>query len=167
MDKEQYIKIIGDHRNLIYKICFAYCSDPEDRKDLQQDILVRLWHGLPQFDGRVKLSTWIYTVSLNTAISFYRKERKRNANQSVNTVIFSLPDNSGMEAEKKEEIEQLYRFIEELKELDKALILLYLDDVKYSEISQIIGITESNVATKINRIKKKLKEKFEQHSKEE
>ena len=166
MNKEEYIEVISRHKNLIYKICFSFCSDPDDRKDLEQEILVKIWNGFSRFDGRVNISTWIYRIALNTAISFYRSEKKKGYKVSMDSAIFSLSDSSDMETEHKQNVEQLYCFIEELKEFDKALMLLYLDDIKYSEISKIIGITETNVATKINRIKKQLKEKFERQKKE-
>lgn len=162
MDKNQYIEIINQNRNLIYKICRSFCADEEDRKDLEQEILIKIWNGLERFDGQVKISTWIYRVALNTAISYYRVEKKRRYKISLDTDIFFLSDASDTDAEYRQREESLYRFIEELRELDKALILLYLDDIKQSEISSILGITETNVATKINRIKKQLKEKFEQ-----
>mgnify|MGYP000539553088 CR=1 FL=1 len=76
MNQEEFIEIIKNHQKIIYKICFTFCNAPEDKEDLEQEILIQIWHSLKQFDGRVKLSTWIYRVSLNTAISFYRKEKK-------------------------------------------------------------------------------------------
>jgi RNA polymerase sigma-70 factor (ECF subfamily) len=157
LDKEQYIRIVDRHRSLIYKICLSFCPDADDRKDLEQEILVKLWNGLKRFDGQVKMSTWIYRVALNTAISSYRRERRRGHRVGVETV-FSMPDDT---QSMEHDIERLYRFIGELNEFDRALILLYLDDVKYAEISAILGITETNVATKISRVKKQLKLKFE------
>ncbi len=160
LDKEQYIGIIDGHRSLIYKVCRSFCSDPDDRKDLEQEILVKLWNGLKKFDGQSKLSTWIYRIALNTAISFYRSEKKRGRRVPVEAA-FTLSDAADRDMEYRQNVERLYRFIGELKEMDKALILLYLDDIKYAEISTILGITETHVGTKISRIKKQLKDKFE------
>ena len=160
MDKEQYITIINQHRSLIYKVCHSFCPDPDNRKDLEQEILIKIWNGLKKFDGRVKLSTWIYRIALNTAISFYRSDKKQSRRFSAE-LAFCLQDTSDEDMEYRHNVELLYSFIDELKELDKAVILLYLDNIKYAEISSILGITETNVATKINRIKKQLKEKFE------
>lgn len=165
MDKERYIQIINENRGIIYKICFTYCSNPEDQKDLQQEILIRLWNGLDRFDSRAKLSTWIYRVALNTAISYYRIDRKRSRHTSLDSAVIVCSELPEENWEYLEDLERLYFFIEELKELDKALILLYLDDIKYSEIAGILGITETNVATKINRIKEKLRKKFGKISK--
>jgi len=162
LDKEYYIRIIGENRNLIYKVCYSFCTDPEDRKDLEQEILINIWKGVGRFNGQVKISTWIYKIALNTAISYYRKEKKKGIRISIDRTVISLSDTDPPDADYQQAIARLYQFISELQELDKAVILLYLDDIKYSEISSIIGITESNVATKINRIKKKLKDKFEQ-----
>lgn len=159
MNKEQFISIVRENQNLIYKTCFSYCQNTESRKDLQQEILIQLWKSFEIYDGRVKISTWIYRVALNTAISFYRRESKvKKKVTTLNDEIIHLPDN--YENSQQENISMLYSFIDEMNELDRALILLYLDDYKYQEIADILGITETNVATKISRIKNKLKEKF-------
>ena len=159
LDKEQYIRIIDEHRKLIYKVCHSFCADPKTRKDLEQEILIRLWNGLKKFDGRVKLSTWLYRVALNTAISFHRTEKWRGWRVPIETA-FALVD-TGRDEEYRADVERLYRLIGELNELDRALILLYLDEIKYTEISDILGITPTNAATKVARIKRQLKEKFE------
>jgi RNA polymerase sigma factor (sigma-70 family) len=161
VEKDQFISVIKDNQGLIYKICYSYCSNPENRKDLQQEILMQLWNSFAKFDGRVKISTWIYKIALNTAIFFYRNDCKYKVKRiTIDTSIISLSffesDDSGID----EKIAMLYQFIERLNELDKALILLYLDDNKYKEIADILGISETNVATKINRIKNNLKDQF-------
>jgi RNA polymerase sigma factor (sigma-70 family) len=160
VEKETFISVIKDNQNLIYKICHSYCSNPENRKDLQQEILMQLWNSFSKFDGRVKISTWIYRIALNTAISFYRNDCKHNDKKvSLDASVISF---SSLEhdSETDENVVMLYQFIERLDEMDKALILLYLDDNKYKDIADILGISETNVATKISRIKKNLKEKF-------
>ena len=160
MEKDKFISVIKDHQNLIFKICYSYCSNSENRKDLQQEILMQLWNSFTKFDGRVKISTWIYQVALNTAISFHRNNCKhKDRKVTIDSSIISLSD-SEYAPEQEENISMLYRFIDNLNEMDKALILLYLDDNKYKNIAKILGISETNVATKINRIKKSLKEQF-------
>jgi RNA polymerase sigma factor (sigma-70 family) len=163
LEKEQFISVIKDHRNLIFKICYTYCADPDNRKDLQQEILIQLWRSFEKFDGRVKISTWIYKVALNTAISFYRNDFKHTSKRvSIDAAIISL-SNTEQETERDENVAMLYLFIERLNEMDKALILLYLDDNQYKDIAEILGLSETNVATKISRIKKTLKEQFSNH----
>ena len=121
---------------------------------------MQLWSSFSKFDGRVKVSTWIYRIALNTAISFYRKDCKHNENRdTIDESIISI-SSFEMTSEIDEDVSLLYQFIEQLSELDKALILLYLDDNKHKEIADILGISETNVATKISRIKKRLKEQF-------
>jgi len=160
VEKEQFISVIKDHQNLIFKICYSYCSDVENRKDLEQEILLQLWKSFKKFDGRVKMSTWIYRIALNTAISFYRADRKiTDRKVPIDASIISI-SNFEYDAELEENISILYQFIEKLDEFEKALILLYLDDNKYKDIADILGISETNVATKISRIKKTLKDQF-------
>jgi RNA polymerase sigma factor (sigma-70 family) len=160
VEKDKFISVIKDNKNLIYKICYSYCSNPDNRKDLQQEILMQLWNSFSKFDGRVKISTWIYRIALNTAISYYRNDSKHKYKKvPIDTSVISL-SNFEYVAEQDEKIVMLYQFIENLKEMDKALILLYLDDNKYKDIAEILGISEINVATKISRIKKILKDKF-------
>lgn len=160
MEKEKFISIVSENRKLIYKICYSYCKKPDDRKDLEQEILLQLWKSFRKFDGRVKITTWMYRVALNTAISFYRNDYKRNGNcVPIDDSIISLP----LLQEDPEVIENtsiLYLLIEKLNEFDKSIILLYLDDNKYQVIAEILGISETNVATRISRIKKTLKDNF-------
>jgi RNA polymerase sigma-70 factor (ECF subfamily) len=160
VEKDKFISAIKNNQNLIFKVCYSYCSNPENRKDLQQEILMQLWNSFLKFDGRVKISTWIYRIALNTAISFYRNDSKHNGNKvTIDESVISL-SNFEYVPEQDENIVMLYKFIENLNEIDKALILLYLDDNKYKDIADILGISETNVATKISRIKKILKEQF-------
>jgi RNA polymerase sigma-70 factor (ECF subfamily) len=162
MDKTQsFEKLIQEHKGLIYKVTNAYCKDEEDRKDLIQEIIVQLWKAIDKYDPRYKHSTWIYRIALNVSISFYRKERRRigiTFPLSENLIKYTDPVEKITEQETS--IQLLHQFIAELKELDKALIILYLEEKSYKEIADIMGLTETNVATRINRIKIKLKQKF-------
>jgi RNA polymerase sigma factor (sigma-70 family) len=159
VEKEQFVSIMKEHQNLIFKICHTYCANTENRKDLQQEIFIQLWKSFKKFDGRVKFSTWIYKVALNTAIFYYRKDSKHNNSKTV-SLDAELITLTSHEPEADENIALLYKFIGQLTELDKALILLYLDDNKQKDIAEILGLSETNVATKISRIKKNLKEQF-------
>lgn len=166
MGKEKFISVINENQNLIFKICYSYCSNPENRKDLQQEILIQLWNSFPTFDGRAKMSTWIYRIALNTAITFYRNDRNKHPDNvvAIDAEVISIPTADYDNAEQHETIGMLYQFIGRLNEMDKALILLYLDDNKYKDIADILGISETNVATKINRIKKYLSEQFRKYA---
>ena len=159
MERQEFTNIIKEHQHLIFKICYSYCNQYEDRKDLEQEILIQVWRSLKKFDHGVKLSTWIYRVALNTAISFHRKHSKNTTHTTLNESIISL-SNEHDAFILDEKIEALYKFINRLGDFDKALILLYLDEKPQKEIASIMGISESNVATKISRIKLKLKNNF-------
>ena len=155
-EKDKFLALILENKKIIYKVCYSYCRNPEDRKDLMQEIIIQLWKSSGKYDAQYKLSTWIYRIALNVAISFYRSETRRKQDTS------SLDENiiDMVEDEHEDDIQLLYGFIDKLDELNKALILLYLDNLNYKEISYILGITETNVATKLNRIKQNLKKDF-------
>ncbi|PUZ22918.1 RNA polymerase subunit sigma-70 [Chitinophaga parva] len=155
----QFTAIVNEHKGLIYKVAGAYCADAEDRKDLVQEILLQLWRAFPRYDPQFKRSTWMYRIALNTAISFYRKDHRRRA------AMAPLPDDIlVLEAEhpppREAALEQLHQFISALPELDRALMLLYLEDRSHAEMADILGLSVSNVGTKISRIRQQLKQKF-------
>jgi len=154
--------LIQSHKGIIYKAANTYCKDADDRKDLIQEIIFQLWKSFDNYNAAFKHSTWIYRIALNVAISFYRKEKRRKEIShpwpgSILNLVDS-PDNKETEGQ----LLFLQQFIAELKELDKALMLLYLEEKSHKEIAEIIGITETNVSTKIGRIKAILKQKFSQ-----
>ncbi len=155
-----FLTVINSNKGIIYKVANAYCKNNEARKDLVQEIIVQLWKSFENYSDQYKHSTWIFRIALNVAISFYRKEnsRKTISNPLIDTIHEFADTSPTNETEKN--IGILHHFISELKELDKALMLLYLEEKSYKEIAEIIGITETNVATKIGRIKTKLKQKF-------
>jgi RNA polymerase sigma-70 factor (ECF subfamily) len=160
LKSDQFLAVVETYKGLIYKIANSYCNHAEDRKDLVQEIIVQLWKSFDRYDNQYKQSTWIYRISLNVAISFYRKEnRRKEISNPLSESILSFADTIPV-PEKETNLALLQQFISELKELDKALMLLYLDEKSHKEISEIIGITETNVATKISRIKVLLKQKF-------
>jgi len=157
---EQFLRVISTHKGIIYKVANAYCKDAEDRNDLVQEIMIQLWKSFDNYNEQFRYSTWIYQIALNVAISFYRKEsRRQKVSNPINDSILNFTDTSTHDIT-EENISILHRFIAELKELDKALMLLYLEEKSYKEIATIIGISETNVATKIGRIKTILKQKF-------
>jgi len=158
--QEQFLQLIEQNKGIIYKVSRAYGKNDEDKEDLFQEIIVQLWGAFGRYNDRYKLSTWMYRIALNVAISFYRKARRRVESESpITESMIEIADNRedpGLE----NNIHLLQQFINELNELDKALMILYLESKNYKEIAEILGITETNVATKISRIKARLKQKF-------
>lgn len=151
--KSEFIDILNNHRGLIYKVCNLYCSDPEDRKDLFQEIVLQIWKSRDSFRRESKLSTWMYRIALNTAITHFRKE-KRLVN-AISIEGIEIPDiHDG--GEKEESLKLLFTAIEQLDRVDKSLILLYLEEKSYEEISEITGLSKSNVGVRLSRIKVKL-----------
>ncbi|MBB2143890.1 sigma-70 family RNA polymerase sigma factor [Pedobacter sp. LMG 31464] len=157
--QQEFLKIIETNKRLIFKICNSYCQNADDREDLAQEIIFQLWKSWGNFNNDYKLSTWMYRIALNVAISFYRKEQKTTNTVLMGEHLIEIVDENleeGLEAN----LNALQKFINELKPLDKALMLLYLEEKSHKEMAEIIGITSTNVATKIGRIKEQLKQKF-------
>ena len=152
--KKEFTDLINNNRALIFKVCNLYCNNAEDRKDLFQEVVLQLWKSYPSFRKESAGSTWIYRVALNTAISNFRKESKKPENVSISLYDIEIPALSGTDANENKSI--LYAAINDLSEIEKAIILLYLDEKSYDEISEIIGITNTNVGARLNRIKTKL-----------
>jgi RNA polymerase sigma-70 factor (ECF subfamily) len=161
MDERQtrFSQSIEQHRRILYAICRSYCPDRNDREDLAQEIVAQLWRSYPRYDEAYAFSTWMYRVALNVAISFDRRVRVR-----ARLTVF---DEAALEAavepqaERADDVALLRSFIDDLEPLSKALTLLYLDGYSHREIAQTLGISESNVGTKINRLKASLRQRFE------
>ncbi len=160
--KDKFLSTLEDHKKIIYKIVNSYCQNKEDRKDLEQEIIIQLWNTYEKYDARYKYSTWMYRIALNVAISFYRKEKRKPVSYDYHSenLIFSIEDDPESETGLDNNIRKLQEFINGLNELNKALMLLYLEEKSYEEIAEIMGISKSNVGTKISRIKLKLIEEF-------
>jgi RNA polymerase sigma-70 factor (ECF subfamily) len=157
---QTFHEIIERHTGLLFKVARTYCGNEEDRQDLIQEIRIQIWKSLPKYDARFAMTTWLYRISINVAISFYRKNSNRPyfpTAEKLPTVFYPLPNDL------QEKFNLLEQFIVELNEMDKALIMLYLEDKSYLDISEIMGISVSNVGTKIGRIKEKLKKRFLNH----
>lgn len=153
--QEEFLTIIKQHEKLVYKVVNIYTDEAESGKDLFQEIILQAWLAYRKFEGRSKVSTWLYRVSLNTAINYQRK-RSRQPDITFTELIIKHPTAYLNETE-QEQYKLLQQLISALPKLDKALILLYLEDKSYKEIAEIIGISSSNVGTKLNRIKDRLK----------
>ena len=157
-----FLSLVQSNKGIFYKVANSYCKNIEDRKDLIQEIIIQLWKSFDDYDDQFKYSTWMYRISLNVAISFYRKEKsRRRISNPFTEGIINFTDDDNLK-DKESDLGILQQMILELKDLDKALMLLYLEEKSHKEISHIIGISETNVATKINRIKNVLKQKFTQ-----
>jgi len=155
MDLEkEFIGVIKEHERIILRICNVYCAESVDRADLYQDIAIQLWKSFPSFDSKAKITTWMYRIALNTAISRFRKEKKRPRQEQI-TDQFTADS-----LHEEENTRLLYSAIGSLNKIDKAITMLYLDGIQYREIGEIMGLSESNIGFKINRIKKKLREKL-------
>ena len=159
-DSTTFLAVIDANKGIIYKVANAYCRDEENRKDLIQEILVQLWLSFTKYDETFKLTTWMYRIALNVSISFYRKEHRRDQiNQPLQDDLIYLPLADNAE-DLNTDLILLNTFIKQLKEIDRAVILLYLDGNSQQETAEILGLTPSNVSTKISRIKEQLKQKF-------
>jgi RNA polymerase sigma-70 factor (ECF subfamily) len=155
--EEEFLKSINLHQGIIIKVCRMYCTNNTDAEDLFQEILLQLWKSWPSYKADSKVSTWMYRVGLNTAITRLRKNTKKPLFQAISSEHNLIPDD---ESQRIDIIldKELQVAISYLNKIDKALVMLYLDEKSYKEIAEIMGLSESNVGVKINRIKKKLKE---------
>lgn len=164
-NKEQarfFNETMAQHSGIFHKVARAYCPDEGDRQDLLQEIRVQVWRALPKYDNRYKMSTFLYRIALNVAISFWRKHARRAARYTpIDEQAHQLPSENSPDSEWQFAL--LEQFISELKETDKALLVLYLDDNSHAAIADITGLSASNVGTRIGRIKEKLKIRFSQH----
>ncbi len=153
----EFEKLVYDNQLLIIKVCNIYCHSQHDKDDLFQEITLNIWKGLPLFKGHSNLSTWIYRISINTAIS--RCNKKKNNKISYAGEVpergFSIPS-YGDEVDVK--VKALYEGIDKLKAIEKAIVLLYLEEKSYDEIAEIIGISANNVSVKLVRLKRKLEQ---------
>lgn len=151
--REEFIDILEQHIGIIIKISRAYIPDHEERKDLIQDIILELWKSHKRFNGSCKISTWIYRITLNISMNYKRKRIK----EIPSTPLSSVQEKDiGLwidEQNNTAELDVLYSCIDELNEINKAIILLYLDGNSHTEIAEITGISKTNVGTRISRIK--------------
>lgn len=153
MEKE-FTELLHQNQGIVHKICNLYFNNRTEKEDYQQELIIQLWKAFPSFKNQSKFSTWMYRVCLNAAIDIIRKEKSQS--------MFIKVDNHDIKriADKENEIdtnqEKLYRVINRLSDIDKAIITMYLDEFTYKEIAETIGISESNTGVKINRIKSEI-----------
>ncbi len=160
MDRAQedhFIKELSENAGIVHRICRIYFPDTDDRKDVFQEIVFQLWKSYPSFQGQSKFSTWMYRVALNTAMTYIRHHKKKVAGESFGNHI---PDIATAPEQDDEPMNLLYAAINTLSLVDKAIIILHLEENSYEEIALITGLTKSNVSVRLVRIKRKLEEKL-------
>lgn len=153
--KDRFIKVIKDNEGLIFKVASLYTNSLQDKEDLHQEIVFQLWKSFDSFNEQAKISTWMYRVAMNTAIYNLKSVKRQIDTISIDTEIERFAD--VVDKSEEERLKLLYGAIKMLNLLERGIILLYLEGKNHQEIAEIIGITTSNVGTKISRIKEKLK----------
>lgn len=159
MNKElehNFVELLEKHQNIVHKVCRLYTNNQDAHNDLFQEITIQLWKAYPKFRGDAKFSTWMYRVGLNTAITLYRKNKRRINTQEFAEVQFKITAEDYDDTE-EQQLKLLYSAVKQLNDIDKALVFLYLEDKNYKEISETLGISEVNARVKMNRVKTKLK----------
>ncbi len=155
--EKEFLAITDRYREVVAKVCYLYSSATASFDDLYQEVLINLWQGMESFRGEAKMSTWIYRTAINTCITWHRRNGRHGGSTTIKLedIVFD-PADTASSAAMLEEYRELYRLISLLSPLDKALITLWLDEKPYDEIARIMGISASNVAVRIHRIKDKL-----------
>ena len=159
--KSLFMNWLGEHGSSVMKVARAYTLTSEECQDLAQEILLQAWRSLPKFEGRASAATWFYRVALHTAMDWQRKDKPRRSRQQPFVEVQALATEGSDSAEQlqhRDTVEQLYKAINQLPKTDAALVLLYLDELSYREMAEVLGISESNVGVKLNRAKKALNE---------
>ena len=150
--------LLHAHQGIVFKVANTYCWQPDDRADLVQEIIAQLWRAWPRYDPARTFTTWMYRIALNVAISFVRKEvRHRQVSIPLDETVHETAAPNDNDPVLQERLRQLQKFIDRQAPLERALLLLYLEDKSQREIAEILGITPTNVSTKINRLKQKIR----------
>ena len=161
-DQERFLAQIEEYKRILYKVANAYGTNQDDRQDLVQDMVVQLWRSFDRFDGRAKFSTWMYRVAMNVAISAARSQTRRIRNVlPLDEAGLEIPVEEPWLADEGDDLRLLHQMIGRLDELNRALIILYLDGYSHAEIGEIMGLSATNVSTRINRIKKRWQNDFD------
>ncbi len=160
-DKTRFLALFRDHRAILYKVAFGYCRNREDRVDLVQEMAFQLWRSFRHYDSRVKFSTWAYRVAMNVAISHLRGESRRIRDTlPLDELAYEFAADDPLAEEAGDNMRVLRLLIDELDELNRALVLLYFEGHSAEEIAEIVGISPGNVTTRMNRVKNKLQRGF-------
>jgi RNA polymerase sigma factor (sigma-70 family) len=156
-DPAAFIAIINAHQALIQRVCKLYCQDADDRQDLYQEIVLQLWRAYPRYEPSAKISTWLYRVALNVAISDLRQRTRKRTAGLLDATMLDLATSLEVGPD-ADDLAQLYRAIGRLSDVEKAFVLLYLEERTYEEIADILGITQNNVRVKMHRVQDKLRQ---------
>jgi RNA polymerase sigma factor (sigma-70 family) len=159
-EKQQFIELIEQNQRLIHKVCRLYCNSSEDRRDLFQEILLQLWRSFDSFHQESSCSTWVYRVAFNTAISGLRRRKRRPPEESLEELDVFVSAASGSDWIEEEPLRRLHEAISMLSPVDKALLMLHLDEKSYDEIGALFGMRSNFVGVKLHRIKANLKERL-------
>lgn len=160
-DKDTFLRLLDQHGGIIHKVAAAYSRGLADRRDLAQEITLQLWKAYPRYSPDRPFSTWMYRIALNVAISFLRRNTHPvRQTVSLDESEIEVADENAEPTENDERLPLLRQIIASLEPLNRALLLLYLDEHSYREIASILGITETNVATKLNRLKQRVREEM-------
>jgi RNA polymerase sigma factor (sigma-70 family) len=155
----EFVTRLEKHQRILFKVAYIYCRDRDDRQDLVQEMLIQVWRSYDNFDGRVQFSTWMYRIAVNVAITHYRSEGRR-VRDTVPLDEFGLDLASADTLFDGDNMRALRQLIDGLDELNRALILLFLEGFSSEEIGAVVGISASNVSTRINRLKTRLQTEF-------
>ncbi|MBD9379053.1 sigma-70 family RNA polymerase sigma factor [Pseudoxanthomonas sp. PXM05] len=156
--RQGFAEQLERHRGIVFKVAGTYCRNPDDRAELAQEIASQLWQAYPRFDPARPFSTWMYRIALNVAISFVRDNSRRHRHAvPLDDQLHDIADPHAADPQAEQQVRALHRFIHAQAPLDRALLLLYLEDRGYRDISEILGISETNVATKISRLKQRIR----------
>jgi RNA polymerase sigma-70 factor, ECF subfamily len=155
-EEKRFINLITEHQGLIYKVCIMYENDQDARNDLFQEIVLQLWKSFSTFRGEAKITTWMYRIALNTAISGYRKQTRHLKTEDLQDMHFNISEHATTD-DHEEDIQKLQWAIRQLSEIERAMIMMALEEVPYDEIAETIGITQNNVRVRMNRIREKIR----------
>lgn len=154
--EQEFLLLVNQNQGIIRKVCHLYGRNDADKDDLYQEIIIQLWKSFGSFRGEAKFSTWMYRIALNTAISNLRKQSRKVALSFPEFIPVELPD-TDEEKIKEEKLKEMYAAISRLTEVEKAIVMLYLEDKSYDEMEEILGISSGTLRVKMNRIKDKLR----------
>lgn len=155
--ENEFLEVLQTNTLLVKKVCCMYSENKEDKQDLEQEICLQLWRAYPNFKGNSKISTWLYKVALNTAITFFKKQKKKQGQNEICQEFYELSSNNE-DSDQAEKLVEMHKAISNLSKIEKALVMLYIDEKPYDEIADILGISAVNARVKLTRIKEKLRQ---------